>query len=64
MHQLFSKKEDDDSACRYHNMACIAWVKIMGVLSVCLQWEEEGGVSNAQTKSGAVTYLGFYLFIL
>ena len=22
-------------------------------LSVCLQWEEEGGVSNAQTKSGA-----------
>ena len=33
----------------------------MGVLSVCLQWEEEGGVSNAQTKSG--TNIPWFLFI-
>ena len=55
MHQLFSKKEDDDLYCHR------TWVKIMGVLSVCLQWEEEGGVSNAQTKSGA--NIPWFLFI-
>ena len=37
--------------------------KIMGVLRVCFQWEEKGGVSNAQTKSGETITLVFIYFV-
>ena len=53
MHQLFSKKEDGAGVTTWLVLALnLPWVKIMGVLSVCFQWEEEGDLywfPNAQT---------------
>lgn len=64
MHQLFSKKEDGASACRYHNVACIATEpgKNYGSFKGLFSMGGERWCFQCTDKKWWNNYVGFYLF--